>query len=141
MLKQFIRRKVQHTVFAKNQFFGNTVRQKGFSDTGISVDKQIASRLMEMVDKVQRLSNCKLCMFERGFAGLLIPYFIRIIVKRKGLKVLFFQNLLNILLIVKKIDGCSFETVAFLTVYIASILTERTVKGKFHVVRRISISS
>lgn len=121
------------------QFTGNAVGEEGFAYSGAAVQKKILAAGIKIAYKIHSSIIGMLCCFSCGQSGCLVFYCIRIPVKRKVLKIFFFQNLCKIGLSIKKFDLCFFEAGAFACVRVACILAAGTEVMRFQIIFRKAV--
>ena len=107
---------------AIQQFLGNTVGEKGLSHTGIPVEEEILELKVKLFHEDFRLLKRRLGGLPCAQASRVIFYFIRIVIQREVVKVLFFQDFLEIGLPVQKINHCFLKAGALFAADISGVL-------------------
>ena len=129
--------KIDHGMTGIQQLLCDTVGQKCFSHTGVTKEQQIFKGIVKSVHKAVTL-NHGISRRLQGRQLRVVVDVICIIIIGKGVKILLFQNTLQVGLGVNQIDGCLFQTVAALLTDVAGILTVRAGVRRLKIIRRIT---
>lgn len=121
------------------QFTGNAVGEEGFAYSGAAVQKKILAAGIKIAYKIH--SSIIGCFAVSLAVSPVASFFIvsEYQVKRKVLKIFFFQNLCKIGLSIKKFDLCFFEAGAFACVRVACILAAGTEVMRFQIIFRKAV--
>ena len=123
------------------KFFGNTVCQKSFSDTGFSVKQQIFWLVIKIVNKIMTFPHRFLCGFIRRKSCQRIFFLFRIKIVAEIVKIFNTEYLADVGLGIDGIDNCLFKTVAFFSVDVPAVFAVRTGINRVQIVCRIPACS
>ena len=118
---------------------GNAVGQKRLAHTGAAVEKQVLEPGIKIPDKILRGVIRVSGRLQRRLPRCFVLNCIRIPVKRKVFKILFFKNFTEIGLGIQKFDLGFFEAEALPASYISGVLALRTDIMRFQIIGRIAV--
>ena len=135
-IKQRRRRIIDYGKAGIHQFFCDTVGQKRLPHAYAAVQKEIFVLLIKGSDKILTDRKRILHDRQRGAPGLGVNIIIRIVFHGKRIKILGFENFLQVGLLIKETAGSRLKAAALLIVDIARIPALGTLIGGLQIIGR-----